>query len=540
MRCIILLLIVFSTILVSGQTTSLPPQPKLIVGIVVDQMSYEFLYRYSDVYSDNGFKKLLRDGFSCENTNFNYIPTYTGPGHASVYTGSVPAINGIVSNDWYNENTNTFTYVADDKDVYIVGADTTGGQMSPKNMLTTTVTDMLQLSNQQQSKVIGIALKDRGAILPAGHTADAAYWYDGRVNAWVTSSYYMDSLPKWVQTINAEKQAQNYMNKYWNLFLPATSYKSSTADSVPWETVYIGEESNEFPHYMLFNGNSESIKATPFGNTMTTSMAQAAIKNENMGKDNITDFLCVSYSSTDYVGHAYGPHSMEVEDTYLRLDRDIASFLTYLETAVGKGNYMVFLTADHGVSPTPQYMQSLKIPAGTTTEAEMVLKMNTIIKNKLGEGPWIKAYTNQQIYLNDSLLNAKGLEKRYIFNLMYDEMLKIDGVSYFLLIEDLSSSTLNADVKELVINGIYPKRCGDIQILYDPYWFEAYRPLGTTHGSHFSYDTHVPLIFYGWKIKAGETHREIGITDIAPTISALLRISEPNGCVGSVITEIIK
>ncbi len=540
MKYLALPLLFISSLALNAQTAAVPPQPKLVVGIVVDQMSYEFLYRYKDTYNTNGFNKLLKEGFSCENAHYNYIPTYTGPGHASIYTGSVPAINGIVSNDWFDEKTNTYVYVTDDLSVKIVGADTTGGQMSPKNMLSTTVTDMLKLSNQQRSKVIGISMKDRGAILPAGHSADAAYWYDGRVNAWVTSTYYMDALPQWVNTVNAEKQAQNFMNTYWNLYLPASSYTNATADSVPWETVFIGEESNKFPHYMLFNGNSESIKSTPFGNTMTTTMAKAAIKNENLGKDNIPDFLCVSYSCTDYVGHAYGPHSVEIEDTYLRLDAEIADLISYLESTVGKGNFLMFLTADHGVSPVPQYLETLKIPSGTTTEYYMRAKMDTILRNNLGDAPWIKSYINQQIYLNDSLLKAKNISKETVFNALYSDLMQEQGVAYVILLDALESTTLQADIKERITNGIYPKRCGDIQILYDPYWFEAYRPTGTTHGSHFSYDAHVPLIFYGWNIKAGETHRDITVTDIAPTLSALLRISEPNGCVGKVITEIIK
>ena len=531
------LLLTFLSYGLSAQTV--PAQPKLVVGIVVDQMSYEFLYRYTEQYGENGFKRLLREGYSCENTHYSYIPTYTGPGHASIYTGSIPGVNGVVSNDWYDETTKQFVYVTQDNSVTAVGA-AAGNQQSPKNMLTTTVTDMLQLSNQQASKVIGIALKDRGAILPAGHTADAAYWYDGSANAWVTSSYYMNALPTWVQSFNNEKQAENMMNKNWNMMLPLSSYKSATADSVSWETVYIGEASPSFPHYMVYSGNSENIKATPFGNTLTANFAKAAIANEQLGKDAITDFLCVSFSSTDYVGHAYGPHSIETMDTYLRLDRDLADLITYLDTQVGKGNYLMFLTADHGVSPTPQYMQHLKIPAGTTTEAIMTSNMTTVLREQLGDGEWIKAYTNQQIYLNDSLLQAKKISKKEIYNILYEPLMKLDGVSYVLLVDELDGATLNSKIKELVINGIYPKRCGDIQILYEPYWFEAYRPSGTTHGSHFSYDTHVPLIFYGWKMKPGALFRDTYVTDIAPTIAALLKISEPNGCVGTIIPEVVK
>ncbi|MFI5170996.1 MAG: alkaline phosphatase PafA [Chitinophagales bacterium] len=537
----LLVILSISTCLKLHAQTTMPAQPKLVVGIVVDQMSYEFLYRYTDVYGEGGFKRLLKEGFSCENTHYNYIPTYTGPGHASIYTGSVPAINGIVSNDWYNEDTKSFLYVASDPSVRAVGADSLGNRMSPKNMLTTTVTDMLKLSNQQRSKVIGIAMKDRSAILPAGHTANAAYWYDGFANSWVTSTYYMNTLPQWVIDINTQRPAEKYMNQNWNLFLPASSYKNATADSMSWETVFVGEQSATFPHYLLFTGTSESIKSTPFGNSLTTEFAQAAVKNELLGKDNITDFLCVSYSSTDYVGHAYGPHSVETEDTYIRLDRDIAAFLTFLDTNVGKGNYLVFLTADHGVSPVPQYLKSLKIPSGTTTEYEMLAAIKQIAKVNLGDTAFIAAYTNQQIYLNDDYIKSKGGTKKQVFDKMLDNLMIVNpAISNVVFINEIEGATLNEEMKELVINGIYPKRSGDIQILMDPYWFEAYRPTGTTHGSHYNYDTHVPLVFFGWKIKHGESYNDIHVTDIAPTISSLLKISEPNGCVGKVIGEVMK
>lgn len=536
MKRLFSLLILGSVLTMNGQT--IPSKPKLVVGIVVDQMAYEFLYRYSDTYSDSGFKRLLRDGYSCENTHYNYIPTYTGPGHASIYTGSVPALNGVVSNDWFNEQSGAYVYVTDDSTVSMVGGNGLGSKMSPKNMVATTITDALQLSNQQRSKVIGIALKDRGAILPAGHAADAAYWYDGASNAWVTSTYYMQQLPTWVSAFNMQQPAQKMMNKNWDLLLPASQYNQSTADSVSWETLYTGETSPKFPHYLPFTGNSESIKGTPFGNTLTAQFAMAAIKNEELGTGPETDFLCVSFSSTDYVGHAYGPHSMEIQDTYLRLDKDLGELLTYLDTQVGKGNYLLFLTADHGVSPTPQYMQSLRIPAGTTTEVSMLQSMQAMLNAAWGQKDWISAYTNQQIYLNDALLQAAGKTIEDAYNVLYPQLMKMDGVSYVLQINKLNDATMNNDVKELVINGIYPKRCGDIQILYEPYWFEAYRPTGTTHGSHFSYDTHVPLIFYGWKIKSGALHRNVYVTDIAATLADLLNISEPNACIGHVIPEV--
>jgi len=522
---------------VFSQTT--PAQPKLVVGVVVDQMSYEFLYRYSALYSESGFKRLLREGYSCESAQFNYIPTYTGPGHASIYTGSVPALNGIVSNDWFDVNSGRSVYVTDDSTVRMTGGNGIGSRMSPRNMVSTTITDMLQLHNQGSSKVIGIALKDRGAILPAGHMADGAYWYDGASNAWVTSTYYRDTLPVWVQKFNQASHAQNMMNRNWELMLPASSYRCcSTADSVSWEVVYSGEPNSAFPHYMNFNGSSESIKGTPFGNVLTTKFALAALEGESLGADAITDFLCISYSSTDYVGHAYGPHSVEIMDTYLRLDRDMSDLLNALDAKVGKGNYLIFLTADHGVSPVPDYMLSLNIPSGTTTEHTMLDTMRHALNTAWGQKEWILAYANQQLYLNNSLLVATGKSVADVCAVLRPLLLSLDGVAQVVPVQEIAASSMPEKVRELVINGIYPKRSGDIQILYDPYWFEAYRSTGTTHGSHFTYDTHVPMVFYGWKIKPGALHRNVYIADIAPTLAALLHISEPNATIGKVISEV--
>ncbi len=525
---------------VYAQTATIPAKPKLVVGIVVDQMAYEFLYRYQDVYGAGGFKKLVKGGYSCENTNYSYIPTYTGPGHASIYTGSVPAINGIISNDWYERSTNQFMYVTSDSTVHGVGTISPLSNQSPRNLLTTTIGDMLKLSDQQHSKVIGLALKDRGAILPAGHSANAAYWYDGSANSWVTSTYYMDSLPKWVQDYNATKPAEKFLNQNWNLYMPKESYRNATADSVGWETVNIGEPGSQFPHYLNFTGNSEIIKGTPFGNTITKEFAEAIIKNEKMGKGAYTDFLCLSFSSTDYVGHAYGPHSVETEDTYLRLDNDLSEFIAFLDAQIGKDNYLLFLTADHGVSPVPQYLQSLKIPTGTKTELQMTADMEAYLDKILGNQNWIITYTNQQVYLNTALLDSMRMNKEFVYSHLKNYVLQMEGVANVFLIDAISDFSYPKELKEKMVNGIYPKRSGDIQIIYEPYWFDAYRPTGTTHGSHYAYDTHVPLVWYGWKIKPGLNYSEIFITDIAPTLAALLKISEPNGCVGNVIEGLMK
>ena len=519
-----------------AQTTPIPNQPKLVVGIVVDQMRYDFLYRYYTKYSEGGFKRLMTQGFNCKNVQFNYIPTYTGPGHASIYTGSVPAINGIVSNDWYDRETNSTVYVTSDANYKTVGADNLSGNMSPQRMLTTTITDQLRLSNNFQSKVIGISLKDRGAILPAGHTGNAAYWLDGLTGNWISSSFYIDELPKWVTDINAEQQPKKYLSQNWNTMLPIEQYTESTIDSIQYESSLPSDTKPIFPHHLSDSTwvKYDLVKYTPFGNTLLKDFAISTIKNEKFGKGTATDFLSVSFSSTDYVGHLFGPNSIESEDTYLRLDKDLADFFSFLDTWVGKNNYLIFLTADHGVAPVPGLANDYRIPAGVINEVSLLDSMKIILNNTFGDTGIILAYENQQLYLDHSILYHKNISIEGVLKWIQPLLNRQKGYYNSFVIEDLNSTTMPDHLKSVLNNSFLPKRSGDIMILYDPYWFGG-RIKGTTHGAIFSYDTHVPLLWYGWKIKTGETGTLNHITDIAPTLSYLLNVQEPNGNVGVVI-----
>ena len=531
---IIFFLILFSGNVLKAQQSGARPQ--LVVGIVVDQMSYDLLYRFWPNYSENGFKRLVRYGYSCENNHYYYVPTYTGPGHASIYTGTVPAVHGIVANNWFDKVHGNGWYCSTDTNVTGVGAIGSSGQMSPANMLSTTITDQLKLSLGDDAKVIGIAMKDRGAILPAGHAADAAYWFDGYANAWISSTYYMDALPVWLQAFNASQPANKLMSDDWHTLLPISAYTHGTADDVPWEWVGAQETAPVFPHITRTDTIMEHIKGTPFGNTLTALMARQVIEHEAMGKDGVTDFLCVSFSSTDYVGHDYGPHSVETEDTYLRLDKDLAELLEYLDLKVGEQNYLVFLTSDHGVAPVPGYMESLHIPSGLLNGTLLSAEMEAVLDAQIGVGDWIRFYTNQQLYLNEAAMRQHDTDPEAIAGILQYWADSTDGVARVISTRNIQESTLPAVHREMLINGIYPKRCGEILVVYDPNWI-SYGPTGSTHGSHYAYDTQVPLLWYGWKIRNGKTWRRTSISDIAPTIAAMLRIPQPNGCIGSVIEE---
>ena len=543
------ILLLFVTISLSAQKKKksstenpFPEQPKLVVGIVVDQMRYDFLYRYYDKYSPDGFKRLMNEGFNCRNNHYDYAPTVTAAGHAAIFTGSIPAINGMIGNEWFNQKTGKSVYCVEDSSVRTVGSDSKAGYMSPKNLLVSTITDQLKIANNFQSKTIGIALKDRGSILPAGHTANAAYWFDSKNGAWITSTFYMNDLPQWVNNFNALKMPQKYMAEGWKTLLPIEQYTESVADDQPYESKLSGEKASTFPHELAAQSGVnllEVIRTTPFGNTLTKDFALAAIKNENLGKSLKTDFLTVSFSSPDYVGHAFGPNSIEIEDTYLRLDRDIAEMLTSLDNSLGKGNYLVFLSADHGVADVPGFSQSQRIPAGVYDGGLSMKDIKSALKTAFGDGEFIRAEDNSQLYLNENVMKEKKISYAQIYEIVRQTLLKRDDVADVVDLHNLANSTLPDYQLKFVKNGLNPRRSGDIMIVLNPSWF-AGRKQGTTHGSLYRYDTHVPLLFYGWKVKQGETTLKTNISDIAPTVADFLNILEPNGSVGNVISGVKK
>ena len=521
---------------------SIADKPKLVVGIVVDQMRYDFLYRYSEKYSSGGFKRLMNEGFNCRNNHYDYAPTVTAAGHAAIFTGSIPAINGIIGNEWFNQKTGKSVYCVEDSSVRTVGSDSNAGLMSPKNLLVSTITDQLKIANNFQSKTIGIALKDRGSILPAGHTANAAYWFDSKNGAWITSSFYMNDLPQWVKDFNSMKMPQKYMAEGWKTLLPIEKYTESTADNQAYEAKLSGEKTATFPHELAAQSGVnllEVIRTTPFGNTLTKDFALATIQSENLGKSPKTDFLTISFSSPDYVGHAFGPNSIEVEDTYLRLDKDIEEILTSLDNSLGKGNYLVFLSADHGVADVPGFWQSQKLPAGVVDAAMSSREVKTALKTAFGEGEFIIAEDNSQLYLNANLMEEKKISYTQIYEIVRKTLLKRDDVADVIDLHNLANSTLPDYQLSYVKNGFNPRRSGDIMVVLNPSWF-AGRKQGTTHGSLYRYDTHVPLLFYGWKVKSGETTLRTNISDISPTVADLLNILEPNGSVGNVISGVKK
>lgn len=524
------------------------PRPKLVVGIVVDQMRWDYLYRFYDRYQNSGFKRLLNEGFSCENTQVNYIPTFTGPGHSCIYTGSVPSIHGIAGNDYIVQATGKSMYCAEDNTVQTVGSDSKAGQMSPRNLLVTTVTDELRLATNFRSKVIGIALKDRGGILPAGHTANAAYWFDDKSGNWITSTYYMKELPQWAKDFNDQKLPETYLKLDWTSLYPVETYLQSTPDDSKYEGKFKGTDAPTLPvktSGLYKKSGLGLIRSTPYGNTLTIDMAVAAINGEQLGLGNQTDFLAMSLSSPDYIGHQFGINAVEIEDTYLRLDRDIANFLNFLDAKLGKGNYTVFLTADHGAAHNTAFLNDHDIPAGVWDEAAVLKDINKMLMSKYKTDSLVLSLNNYQVNFNNRIINSQHIDEDELKKDCIRYLQQQPEIQFAIDMNKIASASIPELLRERIINGYNAKNSGAIQIILDPAWFTGHGsgdggPTGTTHGTWNPYDNHIPLVFMGWGIQHGTAVREVHMTDIAPTIAALLHVQAPNGCIGVPIPEVLK
>ena len=518
-------------------------RPKLVVGIVVDQMRPDYLYRYEQDYGKDGFQRMLQEGFVFRNTHYNYMPTYTAPGHASIYTGTTPAVHGIVGNSWFHKGENIEVYCTSDDTCFAIGLDedNEAGHMSPYRLKATTVTDALKLDTNFEGKVIGISIKDRGAVLPAGHFADAAYWMDKYGN-FISSSFYMDKFPGWVKKYNEQKNAAKYIAQGWNLLKPLADYNESTADDSPYERIFKPKDKPIFPYDLQaianLDGDLDIIKTTPFGNDMVAELGIEAIKNENLGKDNITDFLALSFSSTDYAGHNFAPRSVEVQDVYLRLDQTLAKLFSYLDTHVGKNEYLVFLTADHAAAENPKYLSDRKYHVKSLNSKQNGKQIKEFIEEKYGENIFVN-YSNQNIYLNESFIKDNKLQYDQIVFDIQQKVSEYPFVSRVYTREEILTSNPIDEHLSRIARGFDPKQNGDLVVLLDPQYIESYET-GTTHGSTYMYDTHVPNIWMGWNVKSGQSFKKSYITEIAPTVSQLLSISLPNGTNGEVLEEILE
>lgn len=519
-----------------AQKSTAPDKPKLVVGIVIDQMRYDFLWRFWDLYGEGGFKRLVNDGYLCRNTHYNYFLTTTAPGHSSIYTGTTPALHGIVENNWYDRESAQDVYCVTDPSTNTVGNEVIAASGSPFRLLTSTVTDELKLASKD-SKVIGIALKDRASIMPAGHLPDGAFWFDSKTGNWISSTWYMKDLPSWLQQFNTSRKRDNYLTIDWRLLLPRKEYSMCTNDTVSYEANLPGETLPVFPHKMV-KGNYGLIPFSPFGNTMTKDVAIEAIKGEQLGKRAATDFLCLSFSSTDIIGHTFGPHSLETADCYVRLDRDIESLLKFIDDNIGRDNVLLFLTADHGVALTPQFANDEHLTGHYINSDSVMEKANQYLSSVFGEGKFISSMSSQQVYLDKKLIAASKIEEEEVAKRVRDFLAAQPGI-LCVCAPAYGINTCAPYVQNSIMNGFQPARSGDILYSLSAGWVEWYQSKGTSHGTVYPYDNHVPLIWYGWKIAHGTTVDPLVIPDIAPTISNWLNIAFPSGCTGKPITGIL-
>lgn len=519
-------------------------RPKLVVGIVIDQMRWDYLYRFNPLFKPNGgFKRMMDEGFSCDNTLVPYTPTVTACGHTCVYTGSVPSIHGIAGNNWWDNDLQKSMYCSEDPTVQGVGSESNeDGQMSPRNMLTTTICDELRLATNFKSKVIGVAIKDRGSILPAGHAANAAYWYEGKSGNFISSTYYMKTLPEWVKNFNHRKLVDSLYKLNWQTLLPATVYPNyATADEKSYEGKPFGKDAKGFPYDLAKYADKDfsKISSTPYGNTLTAEMAKAAVIAEKLGKGEATDFLAVSFSSPDYIGHAFGPNSWEMVDDYVRLDEELGKLLSFLDQTVGKNQYTVFLTADHAVAHIPAFMQENKLPGGILDDGALIKDMNAQLKANFGIDKCIVAFMNYQTYLNHRAIEGAHADIQKIKQWIIAYAMKNPAVANAVATSDIMTTPMNKTLREMLANGYNSHRSGDIQLILKPGYLEG-GATGTSHGVWYPYDAHIPLLFYGWGIRKGKSNHETYMTDIAPTVAALLHIQMPSGSVGKVITDVMK
>ncbi len=476
-------------------------RPKLVVGIVVDQMRWDYLSRYYDQFQDGGFKRLINDGYSCNNCLINYVPTVTAIGHTSVYTGTTPAFHGICGNQFYIDGKRVGCVA--DESVKSVGSNTQKGQSSPHRLLATTIGDQLRLHTDFRSKVIGVSYKDRAAILPAGRSANAAYWIDTKAGCFVSSTYYMQELPDYAKKMNAQMAKNEELKK-------------------------VGED----------------VSLYPLCGHLITDMAIAALKGENLGRNGITDMLCVSYSQTDAIGHKWATRGEHTDEAYMELDKDIRRLLQALDAQVGQENYLLFLTADHGGAHNWKFMQDNKLNGGKWLYKDTQDQTEAYVAQKLGnQKAVISEILDFRIYLDHQSIADQGLDLNTVKSAIIDFMRTAPNVIYAVDFEKVRTTSLPERLQNMALMGYHPRRSGDILIIAEPGYYmygEWSSPIGTTHGSWNPYDAHIPLLFYGWHIEHGATSREVHINDIAPTVCQMLSIQQPNACSGEAILEIIE
>jgi predicted AlkP superfamily pyrophosphatase or phosphodiesterase len=520
-----------------------PKKVRLVLGIVIDQFRYDYLTRFEDLFDKGGFRRLLSDGAVFTNANYIYLPTITAPGHATFMSGSIPALNGIVGNDWFDRETGKTITSINDSSVKLLGGQ--GEEpASPSRLIGSTVGDQLRLSNNGQSKVVGIAFKDRSAVLPAGKHPNGAYWFDSILGTFVSSTYYFPELPGWVKDFNQNNRPdKKYFGARWDRLLPEAAYQRSLPDDSPYEKSPRG---NKFPHIIDSKEPTpgrqfyENFEESPFANDYTAAFARAAIEGEKLGQDDYTDLLTISFSANDKVGHSFGPYSQEVEDITLRTDRVLIDLFSYIDQKIGLANTIIVLTADHGVVPVPEHAQDIGLGGGRFPARTVTTAIQAALDKRFGEGTWIRASVNGNVYFDYDLIERKKINRQEVERAGCEAALTVKGIGMCFTRSQLLFGPLPpGPYSGPAARGFNAERSGDLVIVVKPYYLQR-TEYGTSHSTPYSYDTHVPVIFYGAGVAAGSFANPSSPSDIAPTLSTLLGIEPPSNTVGRVLTEAIK
>lgn len=519
-------------------------QPKLVVGIVVDQMSYDYLYRFYDQFGADGFKKLMTKGSHFRNVTYNYVPTYTGPGHASIYTGTTPSNHGIVANDWYASDLKKSVNCVDDTTVKSLGGTSNDGLRSPVFLRANTITDQLKLT-YPKSRVVGVSIKDRSAILPAGHLADGAYWYDFSTGNFITSSFYSDSLKSWNTEFRKTNGVDNYLKQSWNLLYPIEKYTYGKQDNSPYEQLLGGKTTPTFPYDFTGLPRDQQLElftSMPSANTYLTDFALHAMQSEQLGIDKTTDFLTISYSTPDIAGHAFGPYSLEMEDMYLRLDKEIARLISALDLQAGKGNYVLFLTADHAVVPVPKFLQDNQLPGGYLYLKAKIQALKEVTKKQFGMDVVLRI-DNNNVYFTEQAKNSNLYAAIQVF--VQQEVARWSEVKAVYTADQLSYYPSSDVYFNMTRAGYDVARSGQVIYLLQPGFLTKSEESekgkkGTSHGSAYNYDTHVPVLFYGQGIPAQSVVTAYEITDIAASLVHILNVQRPNAMTGKPMLELFK
>lgn len=539
---------VLVTLTLSAQSAYIPPdKPRLVIGIIVEQLRYDQLERMRDILPDNGIKRMVNEGTYFRNASYDYLLTQAAPGYATISSGTSPAMHGITSDTWFHPFTDQMIFCVQDPNSSPVGGSFETGLFSPANLLSSTFADELQMSSCGASKVYGIGIKEMGAILTAGHAADGSFWYDDRTGTWMSSTYYTKELPSWLKDLNALMMPLQYLNQTWSPLIDPSLYPGCQIDSSAQERGFNNQ--TWFPYDLkalssdgrLVNSKRDYslLRETPFADDFTTELALRLIENEQLGQDEDIDYLAITYSSSDYIGHRFGPSSVEASDALVRLDKNVSLLLDRIDKSLGKKNVLVYFISTHGVSEIPAVLEKSRIPSGYFRVNQSLQLLRSYLNAVYGQGDWVKGFFDNQIFLNRALIEDANIDLEDIQKKVARFMVQFSGIATAVPSTAFEMSDFSGGLLLKMNNSYRPQRSGDIMITLNPGWVEKNDNV-TGHNSPYEYDSHVPLIWYGWTASRASVTRSVNIRDIAVTLSVLCKVPLPNAANGDPLHELFR